>query len=67
MSEKPLPTVSELALDFARRWVEKHGTPEEQERKAWENFRRMTENIKPGDKITIRRPTRAHTPSPSVS
>jgi hypothetical protein len=63
MSEKPLPTLNELLMDTARRWVEKHGTIEEQERKAWEAFRR----IKPGGKITIRRPNRAHTPSPSVS
>jgi hypothetical protein len=63
MSEKPIPTLAELAADIAQRWVEKHGSVEEQERKAWEAFRR----IKPGGKITIRRPTRAHAPIPSTS
>jgi hypothetical protein len=62
MSEKPLPTASEMLIDTARRWVEKHGTPEERERKAWEAYRR----IKPGGKITIRRPKRAHS-MPSTS
>jgi hypothetical protein len=57
------PRITDLLIDTAKRRGEKHGAPEEQERKAWENFRR----IKPGGKITIRRPTRTHAPNPSTS